>query len=69
MTTTSSDTYVVTIWDKQANEPYHKLQYNDEETAKYVARRMKYHYIDQWGEHAEQYYEVRLHRMKESSDV
>jgi hypothetical protein len=69
MTTQSSDTYVVTIWDKQANEPYNKMEYDDEETAKYVARRMKYHYIDQWGPSAEQYYEVRLHRMKEKTDA
>lgn len=58
------DKYVVTVWDKQANDPYYILEYGDEETAKYVARRMKKHYVDDWGEHAEQYYEVRLQRME-----
>lgn len=58
------DKYMVTIWDKRADEPYHRLSYTDEETAKYVARRMKKHYIDDWGQHAEQHYEVRLQRME-----
>jgi hypothetical protein len=60
--------YRVTVWDKKANDPYMILNYDDEDTAKYVARRMKKHYIDDWGQHAEEYYEIRLHRMKETSN-
>jgi uncharacterized protein (UPF0305 family) len=57
------DRYKVIVWDKQANDPYMMLEYDDEETAKYVARRMRKHYVEDWGAHAESYYEVRLHRI------
>jgi len=61
--------YRVTVWDKQANAPYMFLDYGEEELAKQVARNMKKHYIDDWGKHAESFYEVRLHKMmKESQD-
>jgi hypothetical protein len=64
------DEYRVTVWDKQANDPYLVLKYQNEETAKYVARRMKKHYVDDWGTHAELFYEVRLQRIaKESVDA
>lgn len=58
------DEYKVIVWDKQAQLPYHILFYNDEETAKYVARRMKLHYVDEWAPHGETVYEVRLHKTK-----
>lgn len=64
------DKYKVTVWDKKANDPYMMLEYEDEDTAKYVARRMRKHYIEDWGPHAESHYEVRLHRIvKESVDA
>jgi hypothetical protein len=64
------DEYKVVVWDKQANDPYLILTYNEEDTAKYVARRMKKHYVDDWGPHADKYYEVRLQRtVKENADA
>lgn len=62
------DSFKVTIWDKQANNPYHVLRYNDEETAKYVARRMKLHYVDEWAPHGETIYEVQLQKMRGEYD-
>lgn len=64
MKTHCSELYRVTIWDKKVNEPYYILEYEDKETAQYVARRMQQHYIDEWGEHAESHYEVQLHRIQ-----
>lgn len=57
------DEYRVTIWDKKANNPYHIMQYQDKETAQYVARRMKKHYVEDWGQHGEEHYEIQLHRI------
>ena len=58
------ETYTVVVWDKVVNEPYVKLEYNDLEVARNVARNMKRHYIDDWGELGKQYYEVKLQRMR-----
>ena len=68
MTTTSSELYRVTVWDKQANNPYYILNYEDIEDAQKVARSMKKHYIDDWGTHAESIYEVRLQRIQRESN-
>ena len=58
------ENYVVTIWDKRVNEPYHSMRYEDKETAQYVARRMKIHYVDEWGEHGASIYEIRLQKAR-----
>jgi hypothetical protein len=58
------DTYRVTVWDKQASNPYYILNYEDKEDAQKVARNMKKHYIDDWGTHAEKIYEVRLQKIQ-----
>jgi hypothetical protein len=58
------DSYRVTIWDKQVNEPYYILEYGEKEEAQRVARNMKRHYIEDWGGHAASIYEVRLHRIQ-----
>jgi len=63
--TQSSETFVVTVWDKQEDEPYMIAKYGDLELARYVARNLKKHYIDDWGTHAEQYYEIRLQKREE----
>lgn len=63
-TTPSSKSYRVTVWDKQADNPYYILNYEELEDAQRVARNMKKHYIDDWGAHAEGIYEVRLHKMQ-----
>ena len=63
-----AELYRVTVWDKQVNEPYYKLTYEDVESAKYVAKQMKQHYIDDWGEHAASIYEVRLQRIQEENN-
>jgi len=60
--TQSSEAYVVTLWDKKADEPYMFLEYNDAEEAKKVARNIKKHYIDDWGASGAQFYEVTLQR-------
>jgi hypothetical protein len=60
--TQSSETYVVTLWDKQVNEPYMILEHDEEEEAKKVARNIKKHYIEDWGASGAQFYEVRLQR-------
>ena len=62
------DNYRVTVWDKQANNPYYILNYEDIEDAQKVARNMKKHYIDDWGTHAESIYEVRLQKMQGESN-
>lgn len=59
-----AERYRVTVWDKQANDPYYVLEYDNEETAKFVARRMKNHYIDEWEPHGSTVYEVRLQRLQ-----
>jgi uncharacterized protein (UPF0305 family) len=59
------DNYRVTVWDKQANDPYYILDYDNEETAKYVARRMRVNYVDKWADiDEESIYEVRLQRFQ-----
>ncbi len=63
------EVYRVTIWDKKANDPYYKLDYEDIETAQHVARRMQKHYIDDWGGHAASIYEVRLQKIKGESNA
>jgi len=60
--TQSSEMYVVTLWDKQVDEPYMILEHNEEEEAKKVARNIKKHYIEDWGASGAQFYEVRLQR-------
>lgn len=63
--TVSSDSYRVTVWDKEANDPYYVLEYDNEDTAKYVARRMRVHYVDRWSDiDEESIYEVRLQRFQ-----
>ena len=62
------ENFEVIIWDKQADEPYHKIRYEELEVAQQVARNMKRHYIDDWGEHAESIYEVRLLKHKGQAD-
>ena len=57
------DKYKVTVWDKKANDPYYVLEYDDRDTAQEVARNMKRHYIEDWGEHAESYYQIMLQRI------
>jgi hypothetical protein len=64
----SSEVYRVTVWDKQAQNPYCVLNYEDIEDAQKVARSMKRHYIDDWGAHAESIYEVRLQRIQGDSN-
>lgn len=59
-----SEVYRVTIWDKEANNPYHILNYNDKETAQFVARNMQKHYVDEWDEWGTTMYEVRLQRIQ-----
>jgi hypothetical protein len=59
------DSYLVTVWDKQAEAPYLLAYYDEEDEAKQVARNLKKHYIDDWGKAAEEYYEVRLHKTRE----
>ena len=61
------DRYRVTVWDKKANDPYYVLEYADAEDAKHVARSMQRHYIDDWGDHGREHYEVRLHRIQEAN--
>lgn len=61
------DKYRVTVWDKKANDPYYILEYNNEDDAKHVARSMQRHYIDDWGDHGREHYEVRLHRIQEAN--
>lgn len=68
MTMTSSETWKVVIWDKAANDPYYVLRYEDEETARYVAKRMRYHYVEQWHPHGETVYEVKLQRIQGEAD-
>ncbi len=64
-----AEQYRVTIWDKKVNDPYYVLEYDELETAQFVARSMQRHYIDDWGEHGQSIYEVRLQRMQgESND-
>jgi len=58
------DSYRVTIWDKQANDPYYVVEYAEKEEAQRVARNMQQHYIDDWGGHAASIYEVRLQKMR-----
>ena len=58
------DKYRVTVWDKQADDPYYVLHYDDKETAQFVARSMQRHYIDEWGEHGKSVYEIRLQRLR-----
>jgi len=58
------DRYRVTVFDKQANDPYYVLEYGDKEEAQRVARNMKRHYIENWGTHAESFYEVYLHQIQ-----
>jgi hypothetical protein len=60
--TQSSEEFVVTLWDKQVNEPYMTLEYASGEEAKQVARNIKKHYIEDWGASGAQFYEVRLQR-------
>ena len=62
------DNYRVTVWDKKANDSYHVLEYDSKETAQFVARRMRTHYIDEWAPHGETVYEVRLQRLQGESN-
>lgn len=59
--------YVVTLWDKQINEPYQIHRYQEIEVAQQVARNIKRHYIDEWGALGEEHYEVTL-KKRESND-
>lgn len=59
-----SESYRVTVWNKQVDEPYYILNYELEETAKYVARRMKEHYVEEWGGEQESIYHVRLQKIQ-----
>jgi hypothetical protein len=54
--------YIVTLWDKQINEPHQIHKYQEVEVAKQVARNIKRHYVDEWGTLGEEFYEVRLHK-------
>ena len=58
--------YRVVVWDTQANEPYYKLYYNDEETAKQVARNLKRRYVD---ERDESLFEIKLQKIREESNA
>ena len=60
--------YQVIVWDKQADDPYCKLMYNEVEVAQQVARNMKKHYVDDWGLHGETIYEVRLQKILVEED-
>jgi DNA-binding protein Fis len=60
----SSEVYRVTIWDKQANNPYYVLDYREMQDAQEVARNMKKYYIDDRGIQAEDVYEVRLQKVQ-----
>ena len=62
------DNYRVIVWDKKANDPYYVLEYDNKETAQFVARRMRTHYIDEWAPHGETVYEVRLQRLQGESN-
>jgi hypothetical protein len=62
------DSYLVTVWDKQAEAAYLMAYYDEEDEAKRVARNLKKHYIDDWGPMAEQSYEVRLQKIMEGSN-
>ncbi len=64
-----AEQYRVTVWDKQANDPYYVLEYDELETAQFVARSMQRHYIDDWGQHAASIYEVRLQKIKGESNA
>jgi hypothetical protein len=64
-----AEQYRVTVWDKKANDPYYVLEYDELETAQFVARSMQRHYIDDWGEHASSTYEVRLHRYEREENA
>jgi hypothetical protein len=57
-----AEQYRVTVWDKKADDPYYVLEYDELETAQFVARSMKRHYIDEWGDHGASIYEVRLQK-------
>jgi hypothetical protein len=59
-----SGSYLITLWDKQVDEPYLLAYYEDEEEAKQVARNLKKHYIDDWGPLGELAYEVRLQKKR-----
>ena len=58
-----AEIYRVIVWDKVVNEPYVKMEYDDLEIAKNVARNMKRHYIDDWGDLGKEYYDVKLQRV------
>ncbi len=57
------DKYVVTVWDKEAQDPYYKVEHGEMETAQHVARSLQRHYIDEWGGHAASAYEIRLQKI------
>lgn len=59
------DKYQVVIWDTQVNEPYYKLYYNDEETAKKVARNLKRRY----DERNELLFQIKLQKIREESNA
>lgn len=61
-----SELYRVTVWDKQANNPYYILDYEGIEDAQKVARSMKKHYVE---EIENSPYEVKLQRMEGTHDV
>ena len=69
MTTTSSDIYRVTVWSKQDNDPYYVLEYTNEETAKFVARNMRRHYVEEYVAYEYLPYEVRLQKIQGESDA
>jgi hypothetical protein len=62
-----AEIYRVIVWDKVVNEPYVKMEYDDLEIAKNVARNMKRHYIDDWGDLGKEYYHVKLQRVSGES--
>ena len=68
MTTTSSDIYRVTVWNKEDNDPYYVLDYESEDTAKFVARNMRRHYVEEFVAYEHTPYEVRLQKIQGGND-
>jgi len=66
MSSNSQEMYSVTVWDNEANAPYFRYFYGDVEAGKYVARRMKVHYVEEWGENSP--YSVHLNKVEATND-
>lgn len=62
------DEYRITVWDKQAKDPFYIVKHHDMETAQQVARNLQRHYVDDWGEHGKSMFEIHLHRMPKEAD-